>query len=595
VANFTFMLLHTLDWLILVAFLLLSLSIGLYVKKKSASSPEEFFAAGGKMPWWLLGVSMVATTFATDTPNLVTNIVREQGIAGNWLWWSFLLTGLLTVFFYARLWKRSGVLTDIAFYELRYSGRPAAFLRGFRALYLGVFFNVLIIANVSLAAIKIGGVLLGLAPWQTLIIAGSVTVIYSSLGGLRGVLLTDFLQFGISLFGAIAAAVVAVNLPQVGGLQSLLAHPEVHDKLRFVPEFSNTEALVTLLMVPLFVQWWSVWYPGAEPGGGGYIAQRMLAAKNEQHALGSVLFFNVMHYAVRPWPWIIVALCSIIVFPDIQALSAAFPGREAIVQQDMAYPAMLTFLPVGLLGLVVTSLVAAYMSTISTHLNWGASYVVHDFYVRFLNPLSSPQQQVVMGRWITVIIMVAGSTLALFLESALRGFQILLQIGAGTGLLYILRWYWWRINAQSEIAAMVISFLVACYFAFLHTSLGFAALKPWMELCIGVGITTVGWLSVAYFTTPTNEQVLRNFYLKVKPIGKGWNWVKKTLNDDQLGAHPVTNFSLSLLGMLSATVFIYAFLALIGLVIMQHYFMASVMMIAMAFTGFVLYRNRDNF
>lgn len=587
------MLLKPLDWAIFIAFLLLSLVVGLYARKKSGQNTGEFFAGGGNMPWWLLGVSMVATTFATDTPNLVTNIVRQDGISGNWVWWSFLLTGLLTVFFYARLWKRSGVLTDIEFYELRYSGKTAAFLRGFRALYLGVFFNVLIIASVSLAAIKIGGVLLGISPLYTLLIAGLVTVIYSSLGGLRGVVLTDNIQFVISIGGAIAAAVVALQHPQVGGLANLIQHEAVASKLAILPDISQTEVFITLFFVPLFIQWWSVWYPGAEPGGGGYVVQRMLAAKNERHALGSVLFFNLMHYAVRPWPWIIVALCSIVVFPDLDSMRAAFPNSADIVENDMAYPAMLSFLPVGLMGLVVTSLAAAYMSTLSTHLNWGASYVVNDFYKRFIKPSSSEKELVQIGRLATLIIMILGGSIALLLESALQGFQILLQIGAGTGLIFILRWYWWRINAASEITAMVVSFVVACYFAFLHQRLGFEPVAAWQELIWGVGITTVSWLIVAFTTQVTNEKTLIHFAKITNVRGIGWKHIVAQFPENQ--TMQKANYQYALGGMIAAGIGIYALLAGIGQVLFSHWNSAGMLLLITTVCSLLLYRWREKF
>ncbi|MFD2036252.1 sodium:solute symporter family protein [Belliella marina] len=526
------MLLQQIDWIILISFFVVSLAIGLYTAKKASKSQEEYFNAGGSMSWWLLGISMVATTFSTDTPNLVTDIVRKNGVSGNWVWWSFLLTGMLTVFFFAKLWKRSGVLTDIEFYEMRYSGKIAAFLRGFRAIYLGVFFNVVIIASVSLAAIKIGGILLGISPLQTLLISGVVTVIYSSLGGLRGVVLTDFLQFGLSLGGAIAAAYVAVTHPAVGGMEKLLAHAEVSSRLNILPDFGNMELAVMVFFIPLFIQWWSVWYPGAEPGGGGYVVQRMLAAKNEKHAFSSVLLFNIVHYAIRPWPWIIVALCSIIVFPNLSDISAAFPNTAAhIIQDDIAYPAMLSFLPVGLMGLVVTSLVAAYMSTLSTHLNWGASYVVNDFYKRFINPNSSQKTLVNVGRIATATIMVLGGFIALQLENALQSFSILLQIGAGTGLLYILRWYWWRINAASELTAMIVSFLVALYFSFVH-QVYFEPLATHIELVIGVAITTFSWVFVTFITKPTDQKVLVKFLNTTKVPGRGWARVRAKAMDD---------------------------------------------------------------
>ncbi len=517
------MILSVTDWLIIVSFFLVSLAIGLLVAARAGKNSSEFFLSGRNMPWWLLGVSMVATTFSADTPNLVTDIVRNHGVAGNWLWWAFLLTGMLTVFIYARLWRRSEVLTDVEFYELRYSGKAAAFLRGFRAIYLGVFFNVLIMASVSLAAIKIGGVMLGLTPLTTILIASSVTVVYSMLGGLRGVLITDFFQFIIAMIGSIGAAYVVVNLPQVGGLEGLFQHPAVQPRLNFLPDFSNTEALMTLLILPLAVQWWSVWYPGAEPGGGGYIAQRMLSAKNEDHALGATLLFNVAHYALRPWPWLLIALASIIVYPDLASLHQAFPAVDMqVLKDDLAYPAMLTFLPAGLLGLVIASLIAAYMSTISTHLNWGASYVVNDFYKRFIKPRAGEKELVRMGRLTTLLLMIVAGIFALMLSNALQAFNILLQVGAGTGLLFILRWFWWRINPYSELTAMIVSFLVALYFQFGHPLLFGAVPSSSFQLVSGVAFTTACWLTVTFFTRPSERATLRRFYEKVHPGGPGW-------------------------------------------------------------------------
>jgi Na+/proline symporter len=432
---------------------------------------------------------------------------------------------MLTVFVYARLWRRSGVMTDVEFYELRYSGRPAAFLRGFRALYLGVFFNVVIMASVTLAAIKIGGVMLKLSPIETVVVAAVVTVIYSALGGLRGVLLTDFLLFIVAMIGSVAAAVVAVGRPEVGGLTGLLAHPNVQGKLSILPDFHDTHALLTVLVIPLAVQWWSVWYPGAEPGGGGYIAQRMLAARDERHATGATLFFNAAHYALRPWPWILVALCSLVVFPDLASLREAFPDVDPrVVKDDLAYPAMLTFLPVGLLGLVVASLIAAYMSTISTHLNWGSSYVVNDFYKRFVRPEASDRELVRVGRLSTFLMMVIAGGVALWLENAVKAFGILLQIGAGTGLLFILRWFWWRINAFSELAAMVVSFAVAVFFE-LYERVGDRAVDGSAKLVLGVGITTLAWILVTFVTRPTRQETLRRFCALIHPGGPGWRKV----------------------------------------------------------------------
>ena len=526
--------LATSDWLIIILFFAVSLAVGVAFSGRAGRSTSDFFLSGRSMPWWLLGISMVATTFATDTPNLVTDIVRTHGVAGNWLWWAFLLTGMLTVFVYSRLWRRSGLLTDLEFYELRYSGRSAAFLRGFRALYLGVFFNVLIMASVTLALVKICGVLLGVKPVWTVVTAAGVTMVYSALGGLSGVLVTDLVQFIMAMAGSAAAAVFLLSLPQIGSLHGLLTHPAVSGRLNLLPDFSDSRALAAVFIIPLAVQWWSVWYPGSEPGGGGYIAQRMLAAKTENHALGATFLFNVAHYALRPWPWIIVALCSLIVFPDLESLRRSFPHlNPAIVRNDLAYPAMLTFLPHGLLGLVIASLFAAYMSTISTHLNWGASYVVNDFYRRFVTPGAGEKKLVRVGRLSTLLLMVAAGTLALLLEHSLQAFNIMLQVGAGTGALFILRWFWWRINALSEITAMIVSFLVAVYFEFFHASLGLAPLDDWQKLSLGVAVTSICWLAVIFFSRPADKSTLLAFCRLIRPGGPGWKAVLADAGEDE--------------------------------------------------------------
>ncbi|MEM9379896.1 MAG: sodium:solute symporter family protein [Planctomycetota bacterium] len=515
--------LHTIDWAILVAFLALSIAVGVSVARRAGSSSSEFFLSGRSMPWWLLGVSMVATTFAADTPLLVTEIVRDRGVAGNWAWWAFLLSGMLTVFVYARLWVRSGVRTDVEFYELRYAGRAAAFLRGFRALYLGVLFNAIGMGIVTLAMTKIAAVLFGIPPWQTVLVAGAVTMLIASLGGLRGVLITDLLQFALAIGGSVAAAAWCLGLPEVGGLEGLLAHPNVQGKLDLLPDFGDPDVWVPVFFVPLAVQWWSTWYPGSEPGGGGYIAQRMLAAKDESNAIGASLFFNAAHYALRPWPWILVGLTSLVVFPDAASLAREFPALDPeTIRSDLGYPAMLTFLPAGLLGVVVTSLVAAYVSTMSTLLNLGASYVVLDHYQRFVRPDATERELVRYGRAVTVGLLVLSSALALSLESALDGFTILLQVGAGTGAIYLLRWLWWRVNAWTEIAGMTVSFLVALWFQFLH-EVWFEPLAGWQQLVIGVGITTVAWIVATLATPPTDDETLARFYARVRPCGSLWN------------------------------------------------------------------------
>ncbi len=515
--------LEVIDWTILIIFFIILLSIGFFASKRAGKSVNDFFLSGRNMPWWLLGISMVATTFSADTPNLVTDIVRNNGVSGNWVWWAFLLTGMLTVFVYAKLWRRSEVLTDLEFYELRYGGKGAAFLRGFRALYLGVFFNIMIMASVCLAGIKIGSVMLGLSPAQTLLIAATVTVLYSSLGGLKGVIMTDFFQFSLAMIATFWAAIVIINLPEVGGLEKLINNPKISPKLDLIPDFSNRDLFLVVFVLPIAVQWWSVWYPGAEPGGGGYVAQRMLSAKNENHAVWATLLFNFMHYAVRPWPWILIALASIIVFPNLSDLQVAFPEVDKnIIGHDLAYPAMLTKLPSGLLGLLLASLAAAFMSTIASHLNWGSSYVVNDFYRRFFDQTASEKKLVFLGRLTTVILMVFSCLIALLLSNALQAFSILLQIGAGTGLLFILRWFWYRINVYSEISAMIISFIVALYLQIIHPRIGFEIISTEVQLVIGVTITTLSWILITYITPLEDKEVLREFYKKIQPGGIGW-------------------------------------------------------------------------
>ena len=516
-----------LDWLIIFLFFAISLGIGIYVSKSSGKSANEYFLSGRSMPWWLLGLSMVATTFSTDTPNLVTDIVRSNGVSGNWVWWAFLITGLLTVFVYAKLWRKSNVSTDLEFYELRYGGKPARFLRKFRAIYLGIIFNVITMSAVTLAAIKIGGIMLGLEPWQTVITAGLVTVTFSAIGGFKGVVYTDVILFFVAMGGAIGAAFYLVNLPEVGGIEALLSNENVSGKISILPDFSDTNALIALLIIPLAVQWWSSWYPGAEPGGGGYIAQRMFAAKNENHAIGATFFFNIMHYALRPWPWILVALASLVVFPDLDSIQQAFPNiTEDKLGNDLAYPAMLTKLPTGLLGLVLASLISAYMSTISTQLNWGSSYIVYDFYQTQINPSASQKQLVAVGRISTVLLMVLSTLLALLLQNAMQLFNLLLVFGAGTGLIFILRWFWWRINAWSEITAMVASGLISLTLtipSIKATLFGIDGVMPsWAEFPFVVAVTTILWLLITFITPSEDESVLRSFYKKTQPGGPGW-------------------------------------------------------------------------
>ncbi|MBL8891280.1 MAG: Na+:solute symporter [Planctomycetaceae bacterium] len=523
--------LQWLDWAIVFTFFGFSLVAGILAARRGIDSSKDFFLSGRNQPWWLLGTSMVATTFAADTPLLVTSIVREQGVAGNWVWWAFLLTGMLTVAVYAKLWRRSGVVTDVEFYELRYGGTPAAVLRGFRAVYLGLVFNVLVMANVTLAAIKIGQVMFGFTPLQTILIAATVTVAFSAVGGLTSVLITDFVMFIVAMAGAIGAAYVLVNQPEVGGLAGLWSHAAVQERMSIWPilDFSTTAGLnaaATILIIPLAVQWWAAWYPGAEPGGGGYVAQRMLAAKDERHATGATLLFNAAHYAVRPWPWILVGLASLVIFPNLESLQTQLPNVDPnLVRDDLAYPAMMQRLPMGLLGLVTTSLIAAYMSTLSTHLNWGSSYIVNDLWLRFLRPHASQRELLLVGRTTTVVLMVLAAIVALALESVYDGFMVLLKVGAGTGLLYILRWFWWRINAYAEIVAMAVSFLVSALLFYVGRVYPDSALPEWQQFLIIVGLTTSCWMAAAFLLPSEAPATLRRFYQQVQPGGPGWSQI----------------------------------------------------------------------
>lgn len=524
------MVLQVLDWWIIGIFFIILLAIGWVASQSASKNTSEYFLGGRSMPWWLLGISMVATTFSADTPNLVAGLVREGGVANNWAWWAFLITGMVTVFIYAKLWRRSEVVTDLGLYELRYGGKAASFLRGFRALYLGIFFNCLIMGTVTLAGIKIGSIMLGLEPWVIVLSISVIVVLYSSLGGIKGVIWADFFQFGIAMTGAFYAAYIVLQEPEIGGLHALITHPDVVPKLNLIPDLSDPSLLLTLFIIPIAVQWWAVWYPGSEPGGGGYIAQRMLAAKDEENAIGASLLFNVAHYALRPWPWIIVALASIVIYPDLASIKSEFPNiKEQYLGDDIAYPAMLTKLGTGWLGLVVASLIAAIMSTLSTHLNWGASYLVNDFYKRFIRPDSSEEHLVAMGRWATAGLMILSAIMAMtILENATQAFDILLLSGAGSGAIYLLRWFWWRINAWTEIVAMASATIMAFVLvllvpdAWVETSLLDAAA---VKLLIAVSFTSLVWIATTYLTKPESMETLIRFYQQVQPGGPGWKKV----------------------------------------------------------------------
>jgi SSS family solute:Na+ symporter len=544
-----------LDWAIVVFTILICFVPALFFGKRAGSSTSEFFASGRSVPWWLAGLSMVATTFSSDTPNWVTQQVRQYGVAGNWQWWAMVLTGVATVFFFARLWRRSGVMTDLEFYELRYSGKAASVVRGFRAVYLGLFFNCFIMAMVTLAACKIANVLFGLPPWQTIAVCGVLNVVFAAHSGLWGVLVIDMVQFFIKMTAVIAAAYFSlkevarhtgVGDGALAGLRKLvdtLGSQQVNFApggqpvlspidgrgqpiLDVMPNFAMTELALMIFIMPIAIGWWANWYPGAEPGGGSYIAQRMLASKSEKDSLGGTLFFNLAHYVLRPWPWIITALCSIIVFPELKDIQAAFPNADpGLIGHDSAFPAMLKFLPAGFAGLMMGGLIAANSSTILTHLNWGASYLVHDFYRRFIAPAADEKHYVMVGRVATVGLYVVAAFLSLALESAQDAFEILISIGAGTGLLYLLRWFWWRINAWTEVVAMISSFAISVLFFTLKKT-GHA--QPFAHTVLySVAFTTVCWLVAAYVTPPTTRERLVEFYRKVHPSGPGWRKVRE--------------------------------------------------------------------
>jgi SSS family solute:Na+ symporter len=555
--------LTALDWAIVVASVLLSFAPAVWLARRAGTSTAEFFTSGRAAPWWLIGVSMVATTFSTDTPNLVTNLVREGGVAANWAWWAFLVTGMTTVFFYARLWRRLGVLTDLEFYELRYSGTAARVVRGFRAVYLGFFFNVVIMATVNLAAAKIANVLLGWPMPRTLLACGVLNVAFAATSGLWGVLVTDFLQFGIAMGGSVATAVYALRRPEVGGLEGLLRQTDART-LAMLPDLTDAATVVPLLVVPLTVLWWATWYPGSEPGGGSYIAQRMLAARTERDALAGTLFFNVAHYALRPWPWILVALSSMLVFPTVADIQRALPHVDpGLLGHDMAYPAMITFLPHGLLGVVVAGLLAAYVSTISTHLNWGTSYLVHDLYRRFLIPGADERHYVLVGRLVTGALMVAAGLFTLVLESARGAFDLLLSVGAGTGLLYLLRWYWWRVNAWSEIAAMASSFALAV--ALFAARRRGVSIPSHVSLLGTVAVTTAVWLTATWLTAPTDPETLRRFYTLARPAGPGWTSVRA-----RTGLAPADELGPALAGSVAGCALVYGALFGSGHALMGH-------------------------
>jgi Na+/proline symporter len=582
------------DWFVVAATLVVCFVPALFFARRAGKSTSEFFASGRAVPWWLAGLSMVATTFSSDTPNLVTDIVRRTGVAGNWVWWAFVLTGVATVFFYARLWRRSGVLTDLEFYEIRYSGTAASVVRGFRAVYLGLLFNCMIMATVNLAACKIAGILFGLERWQTLLGVGLLNVAFAAQSGLWGVLVIDMIQFFIKMTAVIAAAYFALQAPQVGGLHGLIDKlsairgPGGIDYLSVLPDFTNNwDLAVAVFIMPIAVQWWAVWYPGSEPGGGSYIAQRMLASKSEKDALGAVLFFNLAHYVLRPWPWILVALASILVYPELADIQRAFPRLDPhLLGHDIAYPAMLKFLPAGFVGLMVGGLVAANSSTILTHLNWGASYLVHDFYRRFIRQQADERHYVLAGRLTTIGLFVCSSGMVYLLDTAKDTFDIILQVGAGTGLLYLVRWFWWRVNAWSEIVAMVSSFAVSVVLLLMaRTGHG---VSTHVALLITIAITTVAWVATAFFGPATDRNVLVAFYRKVRPPGPGWGPIRAAAGTS---ADPgADNIPLALLGWVAGCATIWSALFTIGNVLYMRPIAALVVGSVFVVSALVLVR-----
>ncbi len=585
--------LHLLDWIIIAISLSICFIPALFYGKRSGKSTTEFFVSGRAVPWWLAGLSMVATTFSSDTPNLVTDIVRRNGVAGNWVWWAFTLTGVATVFFYARMWRRSEVMTDLEFYEVRYSGKPAAFVRGFRSVYLGFFFNCMIMASVNLAACKIAAVLFGLPRWQTLLFVGCLNVVFATVSGLWGVLVIDMVQFFIKMTAVIAAAYFAVK--HIGGMHVLVttlsakAGPNGINFLSMLPDFKNNwDIAVAIFIMPIAVQWWAVWYPGAEPGGGSYIAQRMLASKSEKDSLGSVLFFNIAHYVLRPWPWILVGLCSLIVYPQLSDIQAAYPGLDpSLIGHDIAFPAMLKFLPVGFIGLMVGGLIAANSSTILTHLNWGASYLVHDFYRRFLKKDKSEKHYVLAARFVTVGLFLCSSSLVFLLDTAKDTFDIILQVGAGTGLLYLVRWFWWRVNAWAEVNAMISSFGFSILLLVLRK---FGVIIPThYALILTIVVTTACWVATTYLAPQTDRKALIGFYKKVRPFGPGWEPIRKEAGISKAEARSTgDNFPMALVGWAAGTATIWSALFTVGNFLYGRMTYALVLLGAFLVSGAIL-------
>ena len=540
------MLLNWTDYAVIAAFFAILVAIpALASLKARKGGGAEYFRGANSMPWWLIGVSMVAATTSTNSANLFTEIIRRDGLSGNWVWWAFLTTGMLTVFVYSRLWMRSGAATDIAFYELRYSGKAAAFLRGFRALYLGVIYNLVVMAAVLLGAIKIGCVMFGVSAWTILLVTAAASLVYSCLSGIRGTIYTDIYLFAVVMAGAFAVMFYAVGHPSVGGWSAMMSNPAVVSKTSFMPDFSKTDALVAVFVIPVAVQWWNVWYSGSEPGGGGYIVQRMLTAKTPNHALGGTLLFNLLNYALRPWPWYIAAFASILVFPDLDSIRAAFPDVDpALVGDDMAYPALVKIMPNGWIGVVAASLMGALFSTIAAHLSMGANYITNDIWKRFVRKDADDREMIFVARASSVVLMSLGCVLAPLLESAKAGFDLMVQVGAGTGLVFLLRWFWMRINAWTEIVAMSVSFLCAVFFQIVWPHISVTPLLFWQKLLWTIAATSVAWIVATFATSPESPDTISRFRSLVRADGR--------------------DVAKGLLCTFAATVAIFAFMALVS-------------------------------
>lgn len=568
------------DYAIIIFYFIFSFSIAILYSKRASKSTNEFFLSGRNLPWYLAGLSMVATTFAADTPLAVTELVARNGVSGNWLWWNFVFGGLLTVFFFAKLWRRAGIMTEVEFAEIRYSGKPARFLRGFRAVYLGLFMNVIIMGWVNKAMVS---VLVGIfdlpenSVFIYVIIAMLVVAIYSALSGLWGVVITDAVQFIIAMIGCIILAVFVINSPQVGGIDGMKSKlPDfVFD---FFPKitkgnssFGNVFALTPIMFLAYVgIQWWASWYPGAEPGGGGYVAQRMMSAKNEKHSLFATLFFQIAHYALRPWPWILVGLGVLIIYPD---LSSTNPKMAYIY-------AIRDFLPTGLRGLLVAAFFAAYMSTIATQLNWGTSYLINDFYKRFLIRQQDEKHYVLISRIVTIFLMVISIIVTIFIERISGAWEFIFECGAGVGLVLILRWYWWRINAWSEISAIITPFFLLPIVKYFHIEFP-------ISLFYLVAATTIVWLVVTFITKPTDEKTLLEFYRRVHPGGKLWEPISSKIPDTR----EESNFKMMFLNWIFGIALVYSSLFGIGSFILKEYENALIYLLIAIFSIIIISRN----